>query len=284
MAMFMSFMGAIMVDLAQPECLDNMGAVTGVLAFCLGLNSVIGTFLCLYVLYLFQSRAYTEYDQMYIGRCLMITETSRNKIIFTTAYVIDLISVALLFVEVFFHSTATEHCRDGFLAFYNIAIALQCFIVLRIFLFCVQFTGRRRPFYSWLKRRFPSLQTIESEQRVTLNVYQLDRYVAKLKNDVQDDQARLKRAYSMGSAEAIASVDASELECSICLEKIQHTNSLLGRQEESGNGSGLVTPLPCNALHVFHPACIRLWLYKSSACPLCKFNAFTGEQYTPAQA
>ena len=124
MAMFMSFMGALMVDLAQPECLDNMGVVTGILVFCFAINSMIGTLLCVYVGYLFHQRAYTETDQMYVGRCLMLTVTSRNKIIFGLAYLIDAISISLFIVEVAFHSTAKEHCPAGFIAFYDIAMAL----------------------------------------------------------------------------------------------------------------------------------------------------------------
>ena len=94
-----------------------------------------------------------------------------------------------------------------------------------MFLFCVQFTNKRRPFYSWLKRRFPSLQSIESEQRVTLDVYRLEEYVAKLKYDAScleaaDNGQSLKRTISMGSVEAIHEVEIDDLECSICLEKI----------------------------------------------------------------
>ena len=157
MAMFMSFMGAIMVDFAQPECLDNMGFVTGLIVFSFFFNSMLGTLLCFYVGYLFQTRAYTENDQMYLGRCLMITVTINNKYVFALAYVIDTISAILFIVEIAYLSRAKEHCPAGFLAFYEIAMVLQGFILVRMFLFCVHFTNRRRPFYSWLKRKFPSL-------------------------------------------------------------------------------------------------------------------------------
>lgn len=189
MLVFISFIGALMVDLEQPDCLDNLGTVTIALLFCFMANSMLGTLLCLYVGYLFQTRAYTESDQMYVGRCRMLTVTTRNKKVFALAYLIDTISASLFVIECIYHSAAREHCREGFVAMWEIAMVLQGFILLRMFLFCVQFTDRRRPFYSWLKRRLPSLQSIESEQRVTLDVYRLEEYVAKLKHDVNKEAA-----------------------------------------------------------------------------------------------
>ena len=89
----------------------------------------------------------------------------------------------------------------------------------------------------------------------------------------------------MGSASVVQKVKIEDLECSICLEKIQDCNTLIGgptsgndaQKEANGPSGGVVTPLPCNVLHMFHPECIQAWLVKSSACPLCKFNAFTGK-------
>ena len=86
----------------------------------------------------------------------------------------------------------------------------------------------------------------------------------------------------------------SEIECSICLEKIEEPNTLVKNdavtnddkpgEKNEDNGveqkpeeSGIVTHLPCNAMHMFHPNCIKMWLNKGSACPLCKFNPFTGK-------
>lgn len=97
-----------------------------------------------------------------------------------------------------------------------------------------------------------------------LDVYRLDQYVAKLK--AEGDASIVGRDFNI-----------NELECSICLEKISSENSLVPEEHPSGlEPMGLVTALPCNVLHVFHPQCISLWLHKSSACPLCKYNAFTG--------
>ena len=50
--------------------------------------------------------------------------------------------------------------------------------------------------------------------------------------------------------------------------------------ENGQETDGLVVALPCNVLHMFHPQCIRAWLDKSPACPLCKFNVFTGRLHT----
>ena len=94
------------------------------LLFCFILNSMLGTLLCLYVGYLFHRREYTENDQMYVGRCLMLTVTSRNKKVFALAYLIDFISTCLLVVEIIYHSAVKEHCRDGFIAMWEITMAL----------------------------------------------------------------------------------------------------------------------------------------------------------------
>ena len=31
-----------------------------------------------------------------------------------------------------------------------------------------------------------------------------------------------------------------------------------------------VTPLPCDTAHYFHSECIKPWIQKMNACPLCK--------------
>ena len=85
--------------------------------------------------------------------------------------------------------------------------------------------------------------------------------------------------------QAIKSLKAESIECSICLERLIDNNSLVLAESSQAKTSqpckieetkGLVVALPCNALHMFHPNCIRMWLLKSPACPLCKTNAFTG--------
>ena len=54
--------------------------------------------------------------------------------------------------------------------------------------------------------------------------------------------------------------------------------------EQQNQEGGTVVALPCNVLHLFHPQCIRMWLDKSAACPLCKHNAFTGQlEEAPAE-
>eukprot|EP00983_Pelagomonas_calceolata_P114419 1160092-Pelagomonas_calceolata.AAC.8 len=44
--------------------------------------------------------------------------------------------------------------------------------------------------------------------------------------------------------------------CSVCTEVLQ-----VGDQVQS---------LPCHETHLFHPACLRPWLSKSNACPVCR--------------
>ena len=56
-------------------------------------------------------------------------------------------------------------------------------------------------------------------------------------------------------------------------EEKNEDNGAAQKPEESG----IVTSLPCNVLHMFHPNCIKMWLNKGSACPLCKFNPFTAK-------
>lgn len=49
-------------------------------------------------------------------------------------------------------------------------------------------------------------------------------------------------------------LDGSHAQCAVCLEEYAEGDSLMA--------------LPCN--HVFHAACVRLWLPGSRLCPLCK--------------
>ena len=52
-------------------------------------------------------------------------------------------------------------------------------------------------------------------------------------------------------------------ECTICLE--EYTDECM------------VTPLPCDARHYFHSACIESWFKKHNYCPLCKVTFSTSE-------
>ena len=64
----------------------------------------------------------------------------------------DLLGMGMLLVEAGAYSTARTHCQSGFMAFYTIAMVLQVLTVIRIFLSCVHFSRRVKPFYRWLKR------------------------------------------------------------------------------------------------------------------------------------
>lgn len=65
---------------------------------------------------------------------------------------------------------------------------------------------------------------------------------------------------SMHGRQYISSIFFLSLECSICL------------CEFTENEKCMVTPLPCNTLHVFHESCIKQWMERNNNCPLCKTN------------
>jgi len=97
--MFGSFMGALMQDWAQPDCFASVGTVTALLAGSLAINAVLGILLCVFTGYLFTTRARTMFRRIYIGRCLVLTQTSPNRLLFALAYTMDIISFVLLVVE-----------------------------------------------------------------------------------------------------------------------------------------------------------------------------------------
>ena len=91
-------------------------------------------------------------------------------------------------IELAYLPSAKANCPAGFLAFYKITIVLQSITLIRMFLFCIHFR-RGRLFYRWLKRQFKCLQTVECEERLSLDIYRLQDYVAKIKGEVAaDDQ------------------------------------------------------------------------------------------------
>ncbi len=45
-------------------------------------------------------------------------------------------------------------------------------------------------------------------------------------------------------------------ECAICQEKFERTD--------------MVVQMPCHIKHIFHSECIKPWICKQNACPLCK--------------
>ena len=152
MAMFASFMGAVMVDLTQPECFNQMGTVTIMMIIGLLVNSVIGCVLAALTVYLVYTRAPTSFSRFYLGRCQVETVGSRNKCVFTLVYIQDVIAFFLFILMISFVGKANEHCPAGYTAFYKMTIFLQSFVMIRIFLFCVHFTRRGPTFYKWLRR------------------------------------------------------------------------------------------------------------------------------------
>ena len=92
----------------------------------------------------------------------------------------DVISMICLMAECVFLGRAQEYCDESYTRFYEVAMALQFFVLIRLFLFCVHFTRKSKPFYKWLKRKFVFLQSVEGEQRLTLDVYKLPDYIQKI--------------------------------------------------------------------------------------------------------
>ena len=157
MAMFGSFMGALINDFAEPQCFDKMGLYTAILLGVLCFNCMIGFLECLWTIYLVHERAPTEVRRMYLGRCLVMTSTSRNKLMYGLAYIMDGISLACLVAMFAILPTVSAHCKGSVLMFYEIAIAMQSLVFVRMFLVCVHYSDRHKPFYKWLKRQFKCL-------------------------------------------------------------------------------------------------------------------------------
>ena len=93
----------------------------------------------------------------------MVTSGTRNKLVFILIYLQDMIALLIFIFSLIFVPKANEHCPVGYTAFYKMAIFLQSFVLIRLFLFCVHYTDRAKPFYKWLKRQFDCLQTVECE-------------------------------------------------------------------------------------------------------------------------
>ena len=124
MAMFGSFMGALMADYIYPDCLDKMAVSIAFIMGGLFLSVVIGLVMLLFIIYLVKSRAYLTNERLVLGRCIILTTTSSNALLYRMAYVVDAISMILFVVELSTLSRATEYCPDDTLAFYKITIVL----------------------------------------------------------------------------------------------------------------------------------------------------------------
>ena len=184
--MFGSFLNALMEDWTEPECFDNMGIVTVLLVTGLALNAILGAVLCLYTAFLHRTRARMDVQRMYLGRVRVVTATTTNTLFFRLTHLMDAISGILLLSMFVMMPTAQAYCSRGYNLFYTTAAMLQCFMMVRMFMFCVHFKySVSRPFYKWLKRKFPCLATVEGEQRLVLHVWRLDDYVARLKAQVE---------------------------------------------------------------------------------------------------
>lgn len=147
----------------------------------LALNALLGMILFFYVLYLrLIRRAYLSMERVTLGRCVLITLTSQSEILYRLAYLIDGVSLLLLVLQFAILPSARENCASGFLAFLYISTGLQTVTLIRMFLFCVHFR-RGQQFYYWLKQKFLCLQTVEGEDRLSLDIYSLPAYVAKIK-------------------------------------------------------------------------------------------------------
>ena len=101
-----------------------MGLTVGLILSALGFNAILGIcFFCL-VLYRYFRRDYLTFERVVLGRCVVLTMTSSNKLIFWFAYIIDTISLVMLVVELAMLSRAKANCPSGFLAFYVLTIVL----------------------------------------------------------------------------------------------------------------------------------------------------------------
>ena len=223
-----------MNDWAQPECYGNVGTATALLAGGLALNAALGIILFILTGYLHVTRARTTISRIYLGRCLVMTQTSSCRFLFYLAYLMDSLNMIILVTEFVFLPTVKAHCKDSIIFFYDLTIALHCFTVIRIFLFWVHFKPVSRPFYKWLKRKFECLRSIEGEQRLVLEVWHLEAYLRRLKSEVGEETNEntlnasvLRRSLTLGSADTIRNLNEADIECSICLEKIQDGNTLV---------------------------------------------------------
>ena len=61
----------------------------------------------------------------------------------------------------------------------------------------------------------------------------------------------------------------THIECAICQEEFTRTS--------------LVCQMPCHIKHIFHSECIRPWILKQNACPLCKQAIPVSEERLPRE-
>ena len=59
-----------------------------------------------------------------------------------------------------------------------------------------------------------------------------------------------------------------KMECAICQEKFTKTS--------------LVCQMPCHIKHIFHSECIKPWIKRQNACPLCKEAIPVSEDRLPS--
>ena len=164
----------LMSSYEVPDCYDVMGLVAVGMLASLMLNATLGITLCIYMAYLARRRTAQEFRRLYLGRCLLLTHTTKDKFLFALVHIMDAVGVLMLIIELAMLSRAKEHCDSNFLLFYELGLVLQFNVVIRLFLFCLHFKKCSRPFYKYLKRRFQFLSVIESEQRLVLDVWRLE--------------------------------------------------------------------------------------------------------------
>ena len=94
-AIFLAYLGGLMVDHNGFECVNTMEITTKLLLTGFVLNSFIGTLLCFYVGYLYATSADVESDRVYLGRLQLLTITSRKELIYRVCYAMDIICLLL---------------------------------------------------------------------------------------------------------------------------------------------------------------------------------------------
>ena len=107
-----------MADFSDPDCIDNMGLTLAFLVGGLAVNAMIGVMMCMFTAYLIHSRAYTYYSRMYLGRCAVLTTTTKNRVVFILAYIMDTITVFMLLLETALLPSIREHCPTSVITFY----------------------------------------------------------------------------------------------------------------------------------------------------------------------
>ena len=99
---FLAKMGALMLDRNGFQCINEMGSVIDILFIGFGLNAFIGTLLCFYVAFLYQTSAHVEFDRVYLGRLQVLTMTTLNRIVYGIAYLMDAICILLFPIQLMY--------------------------------------------------------------------------------------------------------------------------------------------------------------------------------------